>query len=108
MFEGLRKHSQSFFLVILIASLATVFGVSFGPGSRGCSSGSLRVTNVARVYGTQISEQDFRTMARLARLTDQADGNAARTAIVNRLIERELLAHEAERMGFVVGDDELN
>jgi peptidyl-prolyl cis-trans isomerase D len=115
MFQGLRKHSQSFFIVILIASLATVFGINFGP-SQGCRSGAIKVAHVARVYGNNVSEQDFRTLARFSSLRDLSGDSreardaarSAREAIVNRLVERELLAHEAERLGFRVSDDELN
>ncbi len=108
MFEGLRKQSQSFMLVILIASLAALFGTQWGPGSRGCSQNSLRVNHIARVYGNTVSEQDFQSLARLQGLNDRQNSRVLRQAIVDGLIERELLAHEAERLGYHFSDDDLN
>lgn len=108
MFEGLRKNSQSLMLVVLIASLATVFGVSFGPGSRGCDTAALRVNHIARVYGNTIGEADFQSIARVMNLSQARNPSVLRQAIVDGLIERELLVREAERLGFRVTDDELN
>src|SRR5262249_28386357 len=108
MFEGLRKNTQSFMLVILIATLATLFGTQFGPGARGCNSGSLRVPQIARVYGQEIKEQDFQSMARMTMLNDRGNNRALRQAIVDGLIERELLVHEATRLGMDVSEDDIN
>ncbi len=108
MFEGLRKSSQSFMLVVLIASLAAIFGTQWGPGSRGCNQNALRVNHVARVYGNTISEQDFQSVGRLTGLSESRNSRTLRQAIVDGLIERELLAREAERLGFSVSDDEMN
>jgi parvulin-like peptidyl-prolyl isomerase len=108
MFEGLRKNSQSFLLIVLVASLAMLFGTQFGPGSRGCSADSLRVNYIARVYGHTIAEHDFQTMARLTNLGESRNQRLVRQAIVDGLIERELLAHEAERLGYRISDEEIN
>ncbi len=109
MLERLTKNSQSLLLVILVATLATLFGTQFGGGrTSGCSADDFKgVPFIAKVYGHTISQQDFQSVARLVRLTD---GRSAvmRRAIVNGLVERELLAHEAERLGMRVTDADLN
>ena len=64
MFEGLQKHSQSLYLIILVASVATIFGLNWGPGARGCSEGHITITYAARVYG-YISEHDLGDRVRL-------------------------------------------
>lgn len=110
MFERLTKNSQSLLLVVLVASLATLFGTQFGGrgGSNGCSADDFKdVAYIARVYGHTISEKDFQSVARLVRMSDR-QSSLMRRAISNGLIERELLAHEAERIGLRVTDDDLN
>ncbi|MDO9022358.1 MAG: peptidylprolyl isomerase [Deltaproteobacteria bacterium] len=112
MLEGFRRHSNYFFLVVMIASVAAIFGV--GPGSQGCSEGSLKVTYAARVYGHTLSESDFVAAAgmvpRIMRATEEnpAVAGAIRQGALDGLIERELLAHEAERLGMRVTEEMVN
>jgi parvulin-like peptidyl-prolyl isomerase len=112
MLEGFRRHSNSFFLVVLVASVAAIFGV--GPGSQSCSQGSLKVTYAAKVYGRTLSETDFVAAAgSIPRLMPSADDNpavagAVRQGALDGLIERELLAHEAERLGIRVTEEMVN
>ena len=113
MFEGLQKYSQTLFMVILGATVLA-FGLSWGPGSRGCSDGKLEVTYVAKVHGHTVTETDFTSsFAVLRRFAQRDDENpvitgALRQGALDGLIERELLAHEAERVGFRVTDDDVN
>lgn len=108
MFERITKSSQSLLLVILVATLATLFGTQFGSRTGGCSADDFKsVPFIAKVYGRTISQQDFQSIARLVRLTE-GRSPILRRAIVHGLIERELLAHEAERIGMRVTEDELN
>lgn len=112
MLEGFRRHSNYFFLIVMIASVAAIFGV--GPGSQGCSQGSLKVTYAARVYGHTLSESDFVAAAgmvpRIMRATEEnpAVAGAIRQGALDGLIERELLAHEAERLGMRVTEEMVN
>lgn len=114
MLEGLRRHSNSLFLVILVASVATIFGVGWGPGSQGCQQGSLRVNYAAKVYGRTITEADYvAAVSTLPRFMSASSENpaiagAVRQGALDGLIERELLAHEAERLGMRVTDDMVN
>ncbi len=113
MFEGLQRYSQTLFLVILLATVVA-FGLSWGPGSRGCSEGKLAVTHVAQVYGRTISETEYTsTFSVLRRIGQRDEENPAITGAIRQgaldgLIERELLAHEAERLGFRVTDEDVN
>ena len=112
MLEGFRRHSNSFFLIVLVASVAAIFGV--GPGSQSCSQGSLKVTYAAKVYGHTLSESDFVAAAgmvpRIMRATEEnpAVAGAIRQGALDGLIERELLAHEAERLGMRVTEEMVN
>nr|MBK7064656.1 peptidylprolyl isomerase [Deltaproteobacteria bacterium] len=112
MLEGFRKHSNSFFLIVLIASVATIFGV--GPGSQSCSQGSLKVTYAAKVHGRTLSESDFVAavgmVPRIMRASEEnpAVVGAIRQGALDGLIERELLAHEAERLGMRVTEEMVN
>ncbi len=113
MFEGLQRYSQTLFLVILLATVVA-FGLSWGPGARGCSEGKLAVTHVAKVYGRTIGETEYMSTYSVLRRIGQRDeenpviGGALRQGALDGLIERELLAHEAERLGFVATDDDVN
>jgi peptidyl-prolyl cis-trans isomerase D len=113
MFEVLKRYSQTLFMVILLATVVA-FGLSWGPGSRGCSEGKLAVTHVAQVYGRTISETEYTsTFSVLRRIGQRDEENPAITGAIRQgaldgLIERELLAHEAERLGFRVTDDDVN
>ena len=109
MLEKLQKNSQQFMLVILAASLAMLFGTQFGPRNQGCSADDFRgVPYIARVHGRTISQTDFQSVARFVRLNDARGSTNLRRGIVDGLIERELLAHEAERIGLRVTEDALN
>lgn len=115
MLEGFRKHSQSLMLIVLVASVATIFGVGFGPGAQGCQSGSLQVTYAARVWGRTLNDADF--VSALSSLQsfippfladNPAVVSAARQGALDGLIERELLAHEAERLGMRVTEQQVS
>lgn len=116
MFDLLQKYSSSFFLIVLVASVATIFGVSWGPGSRLTnSSGSLQTVYAAKVQGHTITDADLASaLSVVPRLVppylqeNPATGPMVRTAAIDGLIERELLAHEAERLGFRVTEAQVN
>lgn len=112
MLESVRQNSRSAIIYILFGILIAAFIVSFGPGSpsSGDSMFEFGSKYAAKVQGTEISEQDFH-FAYIAlgagNLTEQvARAQRVRELIMDRLIERELFAHEAEKMGLLVGEDE--
>lgn len=112
MLEGFQKYSQTLFMVILLATVVA-FGLSWGPGSQGCSQGKIAVTYVAKVHDRVITEQEFVSASAVLRNFVRDDENpltsgALRQGALDGLIERELLAHEAERMGFHVTEADVN
>lgn len=110
MFENLGKRIQAFFLVLIIGLLSVVMGVvGFGNPNQGCLPKSAGYAAI--VYGTTITEGDFRAAYTAAGFSeqpiDQQERQNLRHYMLEGLIERELLAHEAERMGFTVDRDEV-
>jgi len=109
MIERLFKHSQSILFVVLIATLGTLFATQFGPRGGGCTNRSAwKINYIARVYNYTVSEQDFQAVARRVNLSGSRNPDLLRSAIVDGLIEREVMIHEAERLGFRISDDEIN
>jgi peptidyl-prolyl cis-trans isomerase D len=113
MLEQMRRSSQSLLIYVLFGIVIAVFIINFGPHSGGCDGGptSSATADAAKVEGRTLSSQDFRyaylllgggnfspQMARARRLKE---------TIMDKLIERELLAGEAERLGFRVSDEEV-
>jgi peptidyl-prolyl cis-trans isomerase D len=113
MLEQMRRSSQSLLIYVLFGIVIAVFIINFGPHSGGCEGGpSVSASaDAAKVEGRTVSAQDFRyaylllgggnvapQMARARRLKE---------TIMDKLIERELLAGEAERLGFRVSDEEV-
>jgi peptidyl-prolyl cis-trans isomerase D len=111
MLEMLRRNSRNAIIYILFGVIIAVFIINFGPGSRGCTPGAGAATYAAKVAGSTMSEQDFR-FAYLAvtngRTSSQpGEERRRRELVMDKLIERELLAQEAERLGFDVSTKEV-
>jgi peptidyl-prolyl cis-trans isomerase D len=114
MLEQMRKSSQSLLIYVLFGIVIAVFIINFGPQSRGggCDGPSSAGDHyAAKVAGDTVSTADFRygflflggaqypaRMAKEQRLKEM---------VMDKLIERELLAQEAERLGYVVTNEEV-
>jgi peptidyl-prolyl cis-trans isomerase D len=114
MLEQMRRSSQSLLIYVLFGILIAVFIINFAPQSIGGCEGARHAnveTDAAKVGGKTLTVQDFNfgfllvggsqaspQMARARRL---------RELIMDKLIERELLAQEGERLGFRVSDEEV-
>lgn len=113
MFDLLQKYSSSLFLIVLVASVAMLF---WGPGTRLTASGnSLQTIYAAKVHGHTITEADLMSsLSVVPRLVppymqeNPATPGMERQASIDGLIERELLAHEAERLGFRITEAQVN
>ena len=111
MLEAMRRNSRSVIIYVLFGVIIAAFIISFGPGSRGFgSSGASGASYAAKVGGATISEADFH-FAYMALTRGQIPGEVARErrlkeTLMNKLIERELFAQEAERLGFEVSAKE--
>jgi peptidyl-prolyl cis-trans isomerase D len=108
----MRRNSRSLIIYLIFGILIAVFVISFGPQSgrnQSCmpSSGGWAV----KVNDHEVSEQSWR-FAILALGYGSASGGRARAmrareTVMDRLIERELLAQAAEGAGFRVSDEEV-
>jgi len=114
MLEQMRKSSRSLLIYVLFLTLIAVFIINFGPQSRGGSCESTMPGNdhfAAKVAGDMVSANDFRYGFLLlggAQVPMQvAKQQRLKETVMDKLIERELLAQEAERLGYAVTDDQV-
>jgi len=114
MLEQLRKSSQSLLIYLLFGILIVVFIISFGPQSRGTTCDAALSGDdhyAARVAGDTISTNDFRygflMMGGAQAPAQIAKQRRMKEMVMDKLIDRELLAQEAERLGYVVSDEEV-
>ena len=111
MLEVLRRNSRNAIIYVLFGVIIAVFIINFGPGSRGCTPGAGATVYAAKVAGTTLTEQDFR-FAYIALTRGQVPAQLAQDRrlkefVMDKLIERELLAQEAERLGFDISTKEV-
>lgn len=115
MLEQMRQQSRSLLIYVLFGIVIAVFIINFGPQSpSGCNrgrNGQQAGVEGAKVNGRTLSRQDYMyglmmvgaqnippQRAKLMRLHE---------TVMDLLIDRELLAGEAERAGFRVSDEEV-
>jgi peptidyl-prolyl cis-trans isomerase D len=113
MLEQMRKSSQSLLIYVLFGIVIAVFIINFGPQSRGgsCESSLANDHFAAKVAGQTVSTNDFRygfMVAGGAQYPAQiAKQQHLKETVMDKLIERALLANEAERLGYSVNDDQV-
>ncbi len=114
MLEQMRKSSQSLLIYVLFGIVIAVFIINFGPQSRGggCEGPSSAGDHyAAKVAGDIISTADFRYgflfIGGAQYPTRMAKEQRLKEMVMDKLIERELLAQEAERLGYVVTNEEV-
>lgn len=114
MLQQMRDQSRSLLIYLLFSIVIVVFIVNFGPQSvGGCGMrGNPRMTEAAaRVDGRTVSLKDWTYAATMLNMgsipPQQAKQFRLKETIMDMLIDREILAAEAERMGFLVGDKEV-
>ena len=114
MLEQMRKSSQSLLIYLLFSVLIVVFIISFGPQSRGTTCDAALGGNdhfAAKVAGDVVSTNAFRygflIMGGAQAPSQIAKQRRMKELVMDKLIERELLAQEAERLGYVVTDEEV-
>src|SRR6059058_4758189 len=103
MLETMRKSSQSVLIYGLFVLLIVIFVISFGPQSRGTSCDQVMNGDdhhAARVAGRSVTQNDFRYGFMLsggAQIPPKiARQEHLKEMVMDKLIERELLAAEAE------------
>jgi peptidyl-prolyl cis-trans isomerase D len=107
----MRKTVQNVGLLIIVLALSAVFLLEFGgPQSRGCA-GEGGAKFAARVYGGTISLGEMKAAYILANgprySTQAAREMKLKELVLQGLIERDLLAREAKKVGFKVTEDDV-
>ncbi len=112
MLRTIRDYSQSIFIYAIFGILVFVMAISFGPNSSSC--GGPDVDFAARVdgdvigrveYGVQLDQQlrSFGGNLKPEQIAQLGIGER----LIDGLIEKRLLVHEADARGLMVSNDEL-
>jgi peptidyl-prolyl cis-trans isomerase D len=109
--EQMVKKFRGVVLGLVVGALSLVFVLQFGgPQAQGCS-GTQGARAAAEVYGQNISRNDLESAYILNGGENYPDELAKqhklREMVLHGLVERELLAREARRLGFGVSEDEV-
>jgi peptidyl-prolyl cis-trans isomerase D len=114
MLEQMRQQSRSLLIYVLFGIVITVFIINFGPQSPGgCNRGrEARVTvDGAKVKDHLLTRQDYMYGLMMVGAQNfppqRAKMMRVHEAVMDMLIDREILASEAERAGFRVSDEEV-
>ncbi|HEV3032182.1 MAG TPA: SurA N-terminal domain-containing protein [Polyangia bacterium] len=113
MLEQMRKSSQSLLIYVLFGIVIAVFIINFGPQSRGgsCESTMANDHYAAKVSGQLVTRNDFRygflVLGGAQYPAQIAKQQHLKETVMDKLIERELLAAEAERLGYVISDEQV-
>jgi peptidyl-prolyl cis-trans isomerase D len=114
MLDQMRQQSRSLIIYVLFGVIIAVFIINFGPQSPGgCNRGKSAQATVegARVKGHLLSRQDYMygmMMIGAQNIPPQrAKMMRLHETVMDMLIDRELMASEAERAGFRVTDEDV-
>jgi peptidyl-prolyl cis-trans isomerase D len=115
MLEQMRQQSRSLLIYVLFGIVIAVFIINFGPQSPGgCNRGGKTVqSNLegAKVKGHLLTRQDYTygmMMVGAGNIPPQrAKMMRLHESIMDMLIDREIMASEAERAGFRVSDEDV-
>jgi len=116
MLEQMRQQSRSLLIYVLFGIVIAVFIINFGPQSPGgCNRGKGAAVQSslegARVKGRLLSRQDYMygmMMIGAQNIPPQrAKMMRLHETVMDMLIDREIMASEAERAGFKVTDEDV-
>src|SRR5579863_8132901 len=106
MLSAMRRNSRHAIIYVLFGILIAAFVISFGPGSRGVGYSGVTSAYAVKVGGSTVTEQDFH-FAWVALGGPQAPRERRlKEFVMDKLIERELFANEAEHLGYDVSAKE--
>jgi peptidyl-prolyl cis-trans isomerase D len=114
MLDQMRKNSRSLLITVLFLIIIAVFIINFGPQSRGssCEQAMGEDHYAAKVGRQAISSSTFRygfMMSGGDRFPPKmAKQEHLKEGVLDKLIERELLVGMADKLGFVVTDDDVD
>jgi peptidyl-prolyl cis-trans isomerase D len=110
MLQAMRRNSRHAIIYVLFGILIAAFVISFGPGSRGVGYTGVSSAFAAKVGGATVSEQDFHfayvALGGTQYPTQVARERRLKELVMDKLIERELFANEAARLGYDVSAKE--
>jgi peptidyl-prolyl cis-trans isomerase D len=114
MLDQMRQQSRSLIIYVLFGVIIAVFIINFGPQSPGgCNKGSKAQTSfeTARVKGRNLTRQDYMYAMMMVGAQNippqRAKMMRLHETVMDMLIDREIMANEAERAGFRVSDEEI-
>lgn len=103
MLEFIRRQSTSFLSWLILGGIALIFGLQFGLPS---DSITLGANSIAKVHGEEIRDEDYKFQYGLSsrfRLIPkepaQREALGVNEELIDGIVERMLLAHEAHEMG---------
>src|SRR4051794_40429732 len=103
MLAAMRRNSRNVVIYVLFGVIIGVFILNFGPGGRGCSGGGASNAYASKIAGVTVSEQEFRfTYIGAGGGQFGPRDQRVKEVVMDKLIERELFAQEAEKLGFSV------
>lgn len=112
MLETLRKNQQNWLIGFFLVIICLVFIINFGPQQQGCVATTAGGSAAAKVVGSTVSESQFKAAYRLARGYDfpvkTQRALKMRQSVMDGLVERELLAREARRIGMAVTEQDVD
>ncbi len=108
----MRNSITNIGLLIIVVTLCGVFLLEFGgPQSQGCARADKSARYAAKVYGDTITLGEMKSAYILAGGTrygtQAARDMKLKELVLTGLIERDLLAREAEDLGFKVSEDDV-
>ena len=111
MYDSLASKIRTWVLVGLVGLLCLVFILQFGgPQSQGCTSGGAPSFAV-RVYDQRVSVSQFEASYLLANFQrypiELQKAQGFRQLLAEGFVDRALLAREARRLGFHMGEDDI-
>jgi peptidyl-prolyl cis-trans isomerase D len=115
MLEQMRQQSRSLLIYVLFGIIIAVFIINFGPQSPSCGKGGRQAADVgiegAKVKDRLLTRQDYlygMMMVGAQNIPPQrAKMMRLHETIMDLLIDREIMANEAEKAGFRVSDEEV-
>jgi len=114
MLEQMRQQSRSLLIYVLFGIVIAVFIINFGPQSPGsCDRGQSSLGNLegARVKGRPLTRQDYMYGLMMVGAQNfppqRAKMMRLHETVMDMLIDREIMAGEAERAGFRVSDEQV-
>jgi peptidyl-prolyl cis-trans isomerase D len=113
MLEQMRKSSRSLLIMVLFGIVIVVFVVNFGPQSQGttCEQMNKEDGYAAKVGSQTITSNNFRygfmLMGGGQKAPKAAQQERLKETVMDLLIERELLVETADKLGFVVTEEEV-